>query len=294
MNNFSISQLQQFSGIKAHTIRIWEQRYNALNPIRSAGNTRYYDGDQLRRLLNIVSLMDSDHKVSELCSMPDEKLFDLIKARLLSKPGDSSSAQYFIPQLIAAGMNYDTAGFEKIFSSCISRFGITDTYIKVIYPLLDRIGLMWASNSLPPAQEHFMSNIIRQKLFSEIDQLPLAKQPEEAWILLLPENEFHEIGLLFSYFLIRKAGKRVIYLGSSVPLQTLSDAIKEINPSSLLLFFVHNVLEEECEKYCNTLTKNFGKLRIYLSGNEKLIGNIKKGRSIGWIRSVDELEKILK
>lgn len=293
MNNFSISQLQQFSGIKAHTIRIWEQRYNALSPNRSEGNTRYYDGDQLRRLLNIVSLMDS-YKVSELCPMPDEKLFNLINARLLSKSGESSSTGYFISQLIAAGMSYDTIAFEKIFSFCMSKFGIRDTYVKVIYPLLDRIGLMWASNALPPAQEHFMSNIIRQKLFSEIDKLPQAKYAEDTWILFLPENEFHEIGLLFSYFLIRKAGYKVIYLGSSVPLQTLSDAVKEIKPSNLLLFFVHNDVEKECEKYCNTLSKNFGKLKIYIAGNEKLVGNTKKGKPISWIRSVDELEKILK
>lgn len=293
MNNFSISQLQQFSGIKAHTIRIWEQRYNALRPNRSEGNTRYYDGDQLRRLLNIVSLMDS-YKVSELCSMPDEKLFVLIKTRLTSGSEGDSPTEYFISQLIAAGMSYDSAAFENLFSSCISKIGITDTYIKVLYPLLDKIGLMWASDVIPPAQEHFISNIIRQKLFSEIDKLPQAKSSADKWILFLPENEFHEIGLLFSHYLIRKAGKKVIYLGSSVPLQTLSDAIKEINPSSLLLFFVHNDEEDAREKYCNTLSKNFGKTNVYIAGKEKLVSTIKKGRGITWIHSVHDLEKILK
>ena len=294
MNNFSISQLQQFSGIKAHTIRIWEQRYNALNPNRSEGNTRYYDNDQLRRLLNIVSLMDSNYKVSELCLMPDEKLFSLIKNKLVLHSEEKSSTTYFVSQLIAAGMFYDTNAFEKIFSVCINRFGITNTYVKIIYPLLDRIGIMWSSDSMPPAQEHFMSNIIRQKLFSEIDKLPPAKTTKDTWLLFLPENEFHEIGLLFSYFLIRKAGKKVIYLGGSVPLQTLILSVNEINPSNLLFFFVHNDDEEECEKYCNTLTKNFGKLKIYISGNEKLISNIKKGKSINWIRSIGELQKELK
>ena len=293
MNNFSISQLQQFSGIKAHTIRIWEQRYNALNPNRSEGNTRYYDSDQLRRLLNIVSLMDSDYKVSELCLMSDEKLFSLIKSKLVIN-SEKGSAAYFVSQLVAAGMCYDTASFEKIFAVCINKFGVTDAYINVIYPLLNRIGLMWSSDIIPPAQEHFISNIIRQKIFSEIDKLPAPKSTKDTWLLFLPENEFHEIGLLFSFFLIRKSGKKVIYLGNSVPLHTLSVAVKTINPSKLLLFFVHNDEIDECEDYCNNLIKNFKELKIYISGNEKLISKIKKGKSVNWIRSVEDLQKELK
>ena len=292
MNKFSISQLQQFSGIKAHTIRIWEQRYNALTPNRSEGNTRYYDGEQLRRLLNIVSLMDS-YKVSELCSMQDEKLFDLIKDRLISKPKETDSGEYFISQLLSAGMSYDTHTFEKIFSGCISKTGITGTYLKVIYPLLDRIGLMWASDVIPPAQEHFISNLIRQKIFSEIDRLPQAKSSADTWILFLPENEFHEIGLLFSHYLVRKAGRKVIYLGSSVPLQTITDAVKEINPSSLLLFFVHREAEEQCALYIKTLSERCGKQKIYIAGNEKIAGNVKNGKSIRWIHSVNDLDKLL-
>ena len=294
MNNFSISQLQQYSGIKAHTIRIWEQRYNALNPTRSDGNTRYYDNDQLRRLLNIVSLIHSDYKVSEVCSMPDDKLFSLVKDRLGSKSEESSSEEYFVSQLIAAGMCYNAFTFEKIFSVCISKLGLTVTYVKVIYPLLYRIGLMWRSNILPTAQEHFISNLIRQKLFSEIDKLPQAKTSKDTWLLFLPENEFHEIGLLFSYFMIRKAGKNVVYLGSSVSLKTVTESIKEIHPSRLLLFFVHNDEAHVCENYCNTLAKSFKNLKIYLSGSENLISKIKKGKSITWMRSVTELESELK
>ena len=291
MNNFSISQLQQFSGIKAHTIRIWEQRYNALTPNRSEGNTRYYDDSQLRRLLNIVSLMDTDYKVSELCSMPDEKLFNLIKSRLLSKSAESSSTEYFVSQLIAAGMCYDVAAFEKVFSICIEKFGIKNTYVKVIYPLLDRIGLMWSCDTMPPAHEHFISNIIRQKLFSAIDALPPAKSLKDTWLLFLPENEFHEIGLLFSYYLIRNAGKRVVYLGNNVPLDTLIAAVKEISPSNLLFFLVHNDAPGECEKYCNTLIKNFGKIKIHLAGNKNIIGKIKTGKQIKSIGSPADLEK---
>ena len=116
---FSISQLQQFSGIKAHTIRMWEQRYNALQPNRSEGNTRYYDSNQLRRLLNIVSLMEADYKVSELCAMDNKKLSALLNEKHQSYQSTSETAEHFISQLIAAGMSFDEINFEKIFSNCI-------------------------------------------------------------------------------------------------------------------------------------------------------------------------------
>jgi hypothetical protein len=293
MNHFSISQLQQFSGIKAHTIRIWEQRYNALRPNRSEGNTRYYDGDQLRRLLNIVSLMD-EHKVSELCAMRDNDLFDLIQKRLLVKRSENSSADYFVSQLIAAGMEYDTAEFEKVFSACILRFGVKDSYTNVIYPLLNRVGLLWAGDVIPPGQEHFISNLIRKKLFSEIDKFPPANGKADTWLLFLPENEFHEIGLLLGYFLLRQAGKKVIYLGSSVPLQAVIDSVKQIDPSSLLLFFVHNDLEEAYETYCKTLSRHFGKLNIYIAGPEKLADHIKQAKGLRIIHTVEALEKLIK
>jgi methanogenic corrinoid protein MtbC1 len=235
-----------------------------------------------------------DHKVSELCTMPDEKLFELIKTRLIAKPSESNSAGYFVSQLIAAGMTYDTKEFEKIFSACVLKFGVKGSYVQVIYPLLNRIGLLWASDVIPPAQEHFISNIIRQKLFSEIEKIPPASNTSDTWILFLPENEFHEIGLLLAYYLIRKTGRKVIYLGSSVPLQAITDSVKQIKPSSLLLFFVHNDLEEAYETYCDSLRSHFKKLKIYIAGPEKLEDYIKHKGNITLLHTVNDLEKIIK
>ena len=120
MNLFSISDLQQFSGIKAHTIRVWEQRYNGLNPTRSEGNTRYYDNLQLRRLLNIVSLLESDYKISELCSMTDQMLFKLLEQQLKDTDIKEGTNEYFVAQLIAAATCFDEIHFEKIFSNCVA------------------------------------------------------------------------------------------------------------------------------------------------------------------------------
>ena len=293
MNLFSISELQQFSGIKAHTIRVWEKRYNALNPTRSEGNTRYYDNTQLRRLLNIVSLMESDYKVSELCCMTDEMLFKLLEGKLKDSQSSVGTNEYFISQLIAAATSFDETYFEKIFSNCVLRLGMRNTYLNVIYPLLNRIGIMWSTGKISPAYDHFSSNIIKQKLYSAIDSLPPAKSSRNGWLLFLPENEFHEIGLLFSHYLIRQAGKKVIYLGSNVPFETLLDAVEKTTPEHLFFFLVHHNTPENSQDYIDSLKKYFGKIKIYLSGNEKLISKLKVGKEFNWIRSVEELEKQL-
>ncbi len=293
MNSFSISQLQQFSGIKAHTIRIWEQRYNALQPYRTNGNTRYYDNSQLRRLLNIVSLLQYNFKVSELCSMPDEKLFTLLEQQLKNIPVANEAETYFVSQLLAAGMGFDEAHLEKIFATCLLRFGLNDTYTKVISPLLVRIGILWSNGSIPPAQEHFVSNFLRQKMFTAIDSLPPAKSVLNSWLLFLPENEFHEIGLLFAHYLIRLSGKKVIYLGANVPLDSLKTAVEDILPAHLLFFLVHHDMPADSQKYLDTLSKSFRKTKIHLSGNPKLITQLKTGKGVNWIQSVEVLEKQL-
>lgn len=296
MDTFSISQLSQFSGIKAHTIRIWEQRYNALKPDRSEGNTRYYNNSQLRRLLNIVSLSENGYKVSELCSMPDRSLFKLIgevNAGLHSTYRPNNSPGYYVSQLIAAGMRYDETHFEKILSHSLMQYGMKDTYTMVIYPMLIRLGLMWSSDTLPLAYEHFISNLLKQKIFTAINSLPPAKHDLDSWLLFLPENEFHEIGLLFSYYLVRLSGGKVIYLGSNVPLQSVETSITQIKPDYLLFFLVHNELPEKIEWYCDQLTKFFNGKRIYLAAEHKMIAGVKISKKISLLSSVETLEQKL-
>jgi mannitol/fructose-specific phosphotransferase system IIA component (Ntr-type) len=289
---FSISQLSGFSGIKPHTIRIWEQRYGALQPNRSEGNTRYYDSSQLRRLLNIVSLMNTDYKVSELCTMPDKKLFKLINELLQTGVSKDEVIEYFISQLIAAGMSYDEPHFEKIFSHSLLRYGIKDNYIKIIYPMLVRIGLMWAGDTIPPAQEHFISHIIRQKLFTSIDALPPPDSSAGSWLLFLPENESHDIGLLVANYIIRASGKKVIYLGSNVPFESLIAAVADTSPQNLLLFLVHHDSPQKMEAYLTKLNKTFSNRKIYVAG-QSAISRLKTEKKINLLRSVEDLEQIV-
>lgn len=291
MNLFSISQLSQFSGIKPHTIRIWEQRYNALKPERSDGNTRYYDDKQLRRLLNIVSLMDNGLKVSQLCSMSDENLFSLIQDSGSSNTNDTT--EYYINQLIAAGMSFDSAHFEQILSLSFSAYGISDTYKKVIYPVMDRIGLLWASDILPTASEHFISNLFHQKLSAAIDALAVPGSSVDTWLLFLPENEFHDLPLLYASFLIRLSGRKVIYLGSNVPLKSLKSAILDIKPDYLLMFLIHFDLPDQIQRDIEDINAYFAGNKIYLAGNHKLISSIKRPQKVEYLQSVDDIERIL-
>ena len=293
MDSFSISQLEQFSGIKAHTIRIWEQRYNALKPSRSEGNTRYYDNSQLRRLLNIVSLMGSGYKVSTLCSMSDDQLFLLLAAEQDSVASKEDPNEYFVSQLIAAATSFDEAHFEKIFSNCLLRMGMRNTYVNVIYPLLKRMGLMWTTNTISPAYEHFSSNLICQKLHAAIDGLPPAKSSSKSWVLFLPENEIHEIGLIFAHYLLREAGHTVFNLGSNLPFETLQSAINQLAPKNILFFFVHNDSPDRLQEYLDLIEKNFSKTKIHVSGNEKLMSQLNAGKEVNKIITIQEFERII-
>ncbi|MEO8720028.1 MAG: MerR family transcriptional regulator [Ginsengibacter sp.] len=290
MDSFSITQLSRFSGIKPHTIRIWEQRYQALKPARSKGNTRSYSGFDLKRLLNIVSLQDQ-HKVSELCTMNDKTLNSLVTQLYTRKIEENY--QHFVSQLIATGIDFNESSFQKILSHCLLRFGVNKTYGKIIYPLLDRLGLMWASDQLPPAQEHFICNMIRQKLLTAIDSLPSPNDNAKKWLLFLPEDEYHEIGLLFAKYILNLRGEKVFYLGSSVPMNTLSMASKNIAPEALLLFFVHYDFPENIKLYLSLLSKNFRNVPIYVSGNHLLLDNIKLNKQVTWLKSIDDLEKVI-
>jgi len=270
---------------------MWEQRYNALKPERSEGNTRYYDNEQLRRLLNIVSMMETTHKVSELCSMPDEKLSGLVLNT--KKHIKVKTNEYYVSQLISAGMSYNSEYFEELFGKCISQYGIPQAYKVIIYPLLERVGLMWAGNTLPSAQEHFMSNLIRQKILRSIDSLSKNIRSSDKWLLYLPENEYHEIGLLFASYVIRESGRNVVYLGNSLTSESLYNAIEDTNPSHILIFMIHYDSPEKIQEYMNNLNKRFSGENICVAGNYKLLGQLDYPKKIRWLKSMEDLEEMV-
>lgn len=291
MGNYSISRLEQLSGIKAHTIRIWEQRYNIFKPQRSEGNVRSYNDEQLRKLLNIVSLSNTGLKVSELCRLSSKDLNKLLERQIELSKTENAQYEYYISQLIISGLSYDETSFEKAFSGCLLRFGLKKCYEFVIYPMLVRIGLMWGKDEFCPAQEHFLSNLLRQKLCAAIDGLPSVSNDKSTWILFLPEDEFHDLGLLFSSYLLRQNGQQVIYLGSNVPFESLLDSVRDIRPKHLLLFFVRHRSGEEVKNYVSMLEKSFKELKIHIAGNDNIGESIKTGKKTNWVTDISMFEK---
>lgn len=296
MDSFSISQLQQFSGIKAHTIRIWEQRYNALNPGRSEGNTRYYNGEQLRRLLNIVSLMNTENKVSELCTMSDEKLHRLIEKQAIPLQSAVPEYDFYVSQIVAAALEYNEVRFDKVFSNALMRYGMKDVYVHIVYPSLGRLSLLWSTSVLAPAQEHFITNLFRQKFLAATDALPIATSAaagKDAWLLFLAEDEFHELGLLLAGYLLRQAGKKVFYLGANVPFDSLIAAVKSIKPANLLYFLVHNNDTESDQELLTRMGQQFGNLHLYLACDVARSTSFKKPKNCTLLHAVDDLMAVL-
>ncbi len=288
---FSISDLQKFSGIQPQTIRMWEKRYNALQPIRSEGNTRYYNDDQLKRLLNIVSLTQAGLKISKICKLSDYEIRQLLQKEIHKTTSDDNQVEYFISQLINSALDYDTYTIDKLLSECIDHFGIPTTYKRIIYPLLIRVGLMWCQDSICPAQEHFLSGLIRQKLYTAIDKIAASSgSVKSTWLLFLPEDESHDIGLLIAHYLLRQRNRRIIYLGANVPFESIQEVMQQQHIDHMLFFFIRVRPVLEAEEYLKRLRNSFENTSIYFSGNSKLINDLKFDSSINRLKTVEEFE----
>ncbi len=276
LNNYlqySIKYLEDISEIKAHTIRIWEQRYNLLTPHRTATNIRFYDDEQLRKLLNITSLLNAGYKLSEIAGMSDAMMYAAILMHYDSKGGGLQ--HYYINELMLAGLAFDRAAFESQFSSCVLKLGFMATVEQVLYPVLKRVGVWWQSAEMNPSQEHFISGLARQKLCSAADGLPVPTGSKKKCLLFLPENEYHEIGLLYFNFLLLKAGIPTIYLGANVPFISLQHAVKETNPTHLVFFRVKKIPVSQANRYQVDLHKHFPDKQAILCGPAMITSKIK-------------------
>ena len=292
--NYSISDLEQLSGVQVHTIRIWERRYNALEPMRSAGNTRMYNDDHLRRLLNIVSISQTGLKISQVCALSEKEMNDFLNKEIEQTVSNDAHFEYYTSQLLKYGLAYDESGFDQLINKCILDHGMITSYKQVIYPLLVRSGLMWRKDDICPSQEHFLSNLIRQKLYAAINDLPVVNEVKSSWLLFLPEAEGHDIGLLFANYILKQAGQKVIYLGSRVPLDAVKDAMQNKQIKHMLLFMVRSQPLETANDYLSELSTTYPENRIHLAGSGKLISELKLGKNINWFQSINEFEQTIK
>jgi MerR family transcriptional regulator, light-induced transcriptional regulator len=291
---YSISDLEQLSGVSVHNIRIWERRYGALQPLRTAGNTRFYDDEQLKRLLCIAGLYHAGHKISRACGLSNDDMADLLQHDIDETRSPEHRHEYFISQIINQSLIYNEQKVSSLIAASFEQSGVLDTYKLVIYPMLVRMGLMWLNGSLCPSQEHFLSQIIRQKLFVAIDNCnePLLDSARR-WVLFLPEDEDHDIPLLLASYLLRKAGNRVTYLGQRVPIQSLKNAAEATHPQNLLFFMTRIRPISGAQSYIDALSAQFPDISIYLSGNKKVLGGVNIPAAVKWLETPQAFEQVI-
>lgn len=266
---YSIKDLERLSGIKAHTLRIWEQRYAILRPERSETNIRHYSNGDLKRILNISLLNNNGHKISKIASLSDE---DLVKEaeKLLNNYNNESDQ---IENLVLCLMDFNEDRFDKTITNSVIHFGFENTIEKIVFPFLKHLGNMWQVGMINPAQEHFLSNLIRQKLIVGIDGLmPNSLTSPKTCVLFLPNGELHEIGLLYANFILKRKGHRCVYLGQSVPLEDLSMIAKTMNPDYVISIITSKLEDMELDTYIQHLSTEMPNAQFLLSGRMMVDG----------------------
>ncbi|MFN3952709.1 MAG: MerR family transcriptional regulator [Thermaurantimonas sp.] len=254
-NRYSIRDLEQLSGIKAHTIRIWEQRYNLISPRRTETNIRYYLDCDLKKLLNISVLIKKGIKISKISQLSDEE----IQALVLDYSRYKGEYESQINGLKMAMIDFDVEYFEKLLNQCFFNFGPDVTFNQILGRFIAEIGVLWQTNSITIAHEHFISNLIKQKLFSAIDQMIVSTKPNtEPIVLYLPDNELHELSLLYIYYNLKKKGYRVLYLGQSVPAENIKEIFDKTGRRLFISIFTTNPFSEEVAAYIAKLDELFG------------------------------------
>jgi MerR family transcriptional regulator, light-induced transcriptional regulator len=251
---FSIKDLEHFTGVKSHTIRAWEQRYNLLVPKRTPTNIRYYSGDDLKKLLNVSYLMYHGIKISKIADLGDEALIDKVNEVQIEEGGLSA----VFSRLKLSMLNYDEALFNEIVREHSNEYGLEKTVLEVFLPFLSQIGVLWLTNSICPAQEHFISHLMRQVLNSAVDCLQEdLKSDAPIAVLYLPEREIHDISLLFIHFLCRKYQIRSVFLGASVPFSDLMGVAEQFPNARFVSYCTTYPASSEAQSYVNLVTSEF-------------------------------------
>jgi DNA-binding transcriptional MerR regulator len=288
MQEFSIKDLETFTGIKAHTIRMWEQRYGILEPQRTSTNIRYYTDDDLKKLLNISLLNALGYKISKIAEMTDDAIQEVIK----EASQHQSKEQHYLNMLKISMLNYDEELFYSVTDSYIEEQGVEATFVGLLIPFMMQVGLLWLTSAICPAQEHFISNLIRQRLFSLVDGLKGNEVREEVpFIMYLPQGEIHDISLLVIHYMAKARGYRSIFLGQSVPFDDLLEVVKKFPRARFVSYSTTTPSTKQAAQYLDRINREFQhtEAEFFLAGrvlegvkspNEELIHVFNDGGSL--------------
>jgi MerR family transcriptional regulator, light-induced transcriptional regulator len=264
MAEYNIKDLEKLSGVKAHTIRIWEKRYNIVSPSRSDTNIRSYCDADLRKLLNLSILNNQGIKISTLAKLTENEIQD--KVLFVSQNPSNFNTQ--IETLILSMLNLDEDQFNQTFNKSVMAHGFEKTFEEIVLKTLDRIGVLWLTGTINPAQEHFISNLIRQKLISNIDLLNTHRTKDsKRFLLFLPEGELHELGLLYANYLVKKRGHEVLYFGQQTPLNSLKDSDKVWNAEYVVVSVITPLHGMSDQEFIDGIDDIFSEKTVMIIGN---------------------------
>jgi len=259
MENFTIRDIEHLTGIRAHTLRIWEQRYAFFQPKRKESQHRYYDNEDLRQLLKITLLYRQGWKISKIASLDSEALNNAVENT------HSSTHEVFVIRLLNAAISFDERQFKPVLEDALLQFSFEEAISLVCYPFLHRLGLLWTSGKVIPAQEHFSSHLIQSKVIAATDRLPQVRQQPKC-ILFCPDQEYHEIPLLFAAYLFRKHGWSIIYLGQDVSEEMLQVVVDAHRPQFLYFHLLTNFTGKEASEYIQSITDRFANTQLLAAG----------------------------
>lgn len=299
MNNikstFSIKDLENLSGIKAHTIRIWEKRYDLLGPMRTDTNIRLYDIKNLQKLLNVVLLTNFGYKISKISKLDQEE----IEKFVLKIQTDKTVNNHVLSQFKMAMLNFDQSLFVKTYNDLLSKKDFSTIFFETFIPLLEEIGILWTTNTITPAHEHFISHLIKQKILIEIEKYQIQQKQisDETFVLYLPFNEIHDLGLLFLHHEIITKGHHSVYLGRSLPIENLIDLNNHFKKITYITYLTVEPSEDEVENYINVfnntiLNDNSNELLIF-GRKAQTINNEKLPKRIKSIENIQDFSSII-
>ncbi len=290
MSTFSIKDLEHLSGIKAHTIRIWEQRYQLIDPKRTDTNIRYYDDRDLKLILNVALLKNNGFKISKIAEMSEGEM----QREVFKFTETNLRYPEQIHALTISMVDLDESRFEKIMSTNILKLGFEKTMLNIIYPFLSKIGILWQTGAINPAQEHFISNLVRQKLIVAIDgQFVEKNENAKKYILYLPEGELHELSLLFADYIIKSRQNQGVYLGQSLPFPDLKEVCEMHKPDFILTILTSTPGIGQVQAYVDRLAKEFSKTQILITGYQVVGQDIKTPPNVTIINRIEQLIEIV-
>lgn len=288
MTTYSLTQVEALTGIRANTLRVWERRYNFMLPDRTKTNIRYYSDEQLRKLLNISILIKNGYRISKLSKMSDDDIHGLVNE--LSK-SSSLQVEENILALTATMLEMNESAFDTIFQIYVFQNGFLSAVTELLYPFLQHIGVLWTTNKAVPAQEHFITNLIRQKIISAIEALPNPSGNAKRILLFLLEGENHDIGLLLANFIAKDLGWKVYYLGQNVPSENIKATVEIVKPELMMTMFI-TPRHKKMNLVIQPILDETG-LPLIVSGNRDHLHNIELLKNVIYISQPKELSTFL-